>query len=1522
MIFSNFTKTDASSLITFKNSIPIEKVANIKFYKDDVSGSFSKKEFRWSFNNEYWSSWETLNQGNIVNIDTHSNPYMFFEIRYVGSGDVTSFSVTYNESNVVAQYPIAQSQDPSATIYIPEYNTYRVVNTETIGGQPGSYYLQRQNHKGVQPISSVKDLQQTLYNITNKLNNMTSTDASDAITNAKNIGNGTGLLFKQKDTSTLEFRTLIAGNPNVIITTDTSTVKISLDASLASDPSINGIYQSVIDLSSLTFLHDVSLDVLSKWENVQDLSIGVLRQWNIAQDSSITGLRTYIDGSLTTRDTSLGNLSNWEVTQDASIVLKANLVYVDGSLSIRDTSLGNLSYWEIAQDNSILDLRINFDTSINFLYTKNSYQDTSITHLDVSVQYLFSNIGSDTSVLGAINIGDGSGTSVFYGITNDGSLQFRRLLGTGAAQVIENGQTIEIGLDASFSGEVNTASNVLGGDASLFIKKISQDLQFRSFKTINPLELIITNDASFVYFDVSINTDITKQYVDGSLATRDTSLGNLSGWEVAQDASIILKANLVYVDGSLSARDTSLGNLSHWEVTQDSSIVNLRTYIDGSLATRDTSLGNLSGWEVAQDASIVLKANLVYVDGSLNVRDTSLGNLSRWNVVQDTSIINLRTYIDGSLSTRDTWLGNLSRWNVIQDLSISDIRIKTDTSINFLYDKNSYQDTSISRLDASVQYLFSNTTSDTSVLGAMNVGDPSGSNIYYGITNDGSLQFRKLIGIGAAEVTENGQTIEIGLDASFSGEVNTASNINGGDASIFLKKNAQDLEFRSLKAINPSEIIITNDASFVFFDVSLAVADVTKSYVDGSLNVRDTSLGNLSRWNVTQDASIVLKTNLVYVDGSLSTRDTSLGNLSRWNITQDASIVLKASLLYTDGSLSIRDTSLGNLSNWEVTQDASIVLKASLVYVDGSLSIRDTSLGNLSRWNVDQDTSIVNLRTYIDGSLSTRDTSLGNLSHWEVAQDASLVLKSSLVYVDGSLSIRDTSLGNLSNWNAVQDSSLVNLSTYIDGSLSTRDTSLGNLSHWEVVQDASIVLRASLTYVDGSLSTRDTSLGNLSRWEVTQDSSISNLRTYIDGSLSTRDTSLGNLSNWEVTQDASIVLKASKIYVDGSLSTRDTSLGNLSRWNVTQDTSIVLKASKIYVDGSLSTRDTSLGNLSRWNVTQDGSLVNLRTYVDGSLNAKVNATDIYSKTYIDGSLSVKANSVDVYSKSFVDGSLAVRDTSLGNLSRWEIAQDASIVLKSNLTYVDGSLATRDASIAYLFNNGGVSLAYVDGSLATRDTSLGNLSHWNVTQDGSLVNLRTYIDGSLATRDISLGNLSHWNVTQDASIVLKASKIYVDGSLATRDASIAYLFNNPGGGVSQAYVDGSLATRDASIAYLFNNPGGVSQAYVDGSLNTKSTILANINIQSGTAYTIEASTSGYILEFTNAADASITIPSGLVPKFQISIVNYGGGVKTIVAGADVSIYSRNAARKLITQYGIASAYHRGGNEWVLAGDLTN
>jgi hypothetical protein len=184
MIFTNFSRLQQGETIILYNEFPIENVGKIKYYNDDADASgFSKREFRWSFNNEHWSGWQPLTQKNISFIETYENYYFFLQIRYVLSGEntanVTSFTLNYINGNATPLTPRIltndiQSQDASAIIIhdiIQSYEITKIYDASLLHGYSGSYYLNRSNHIGMQPISSVSDLQGILNN-TIKLGNV------------------------------------------------------------------------------------------------------------------------------------------------------------------------------------------------------------------------------------------------------------------------------------------------------------------------------------------------------------------------------------------------------------------------------------------------------------------------------------------------------------------------------------------------------------------------------------------------------------------------------------------------------------------------------------------------------------------------------------------------------------------------------------------------------------------------------------------------------------------------------------------------------------------------------------------------------------------------------------------------------------------------------------------------------------------------------------------------------------------------------------------------------------------------------------------------------------------------------------------------------------------------------------------------------------------------------------------------------------------------------------------------------
>jgi len=376
MVFSNFIRTVSGSQILLKNTTPIENVGSLKFYKDNSSGTFTKKEFRWSFNKNYWSSWVTLNQGNLTKIDVKGNSCLYIEVRYITantSAKVTTFSINYTEStssttNTTQTVTTTTAQNSCNQTTCVEATTETEACTHT-----DSYYLWRPNHKGTQPISSITGLQQILNNL------------GGSITNGENVsGSGIGVFYQK-----------------------------------------------------------------------------------------------------------LGQ----------SLIFKK--IDVSGGISISDSS--GLITLIVNSDPSISELYSFYNSLESSLYDLSIYIDNKFIQIDSSLNYLYSSLVGDSSVKGAINIGDGS-ASIYAGITSDGSLLFREIIGDGTASISIVGDLVVVGLDASFSGgEVNTGSNIDGGDASIFSGKIIHDLQFKSIKSLETSILFITSDASYIYIDVSLN---------------------------------------------------------------------------------------------------------------------------------------------------------------------------------------------------------------------------------------------------------------------------------------------------------------------------------------------------------------------------------------------------------------------------------------------------------------------------------------------------------------------------------------------------------------------------------------------------------------------------------------------------------------------------------------------------------------------------------------------------------------------------------------------------------------------------------------------------------------------------------------------------------------------------------------------------------------------------------------------------------------------------------------------------------
>ena len=94
--------------------------------------------------------------------------------------------------------------------------------------------------------------------------------------------------------------------------------------------------------------------------------------------------------------------------------------------------------------------------------------------------------------------------------------------------------------------------------------------------------------------------------------------------------------------------------------------------------------------------------------------------------------------------------------------------------------------------------------------------------------------------------------------------------------------------------------------------------------------------------------------------------------------------------------------------------------------------------------------------------------------------------------------------------------------------------------------------------------------------------------------------------------------------------------------------------------------------------------------------------------------------------------------------------------------------------------------------------------------------------------------------------------------------------------------------------------------------------ANINTQSGTTYTIDATDNGKVIQTTGASAITITIPTGLPTGFNCTIVQMGAGQITFSG----TYLNRTGFTKTACQYSVVIILHLGSNNILVTGEISN
>jgi len=161
---------------------------------------------------------------------------------------------------------------------------------------------------------------------------------------------------------------------------------------------------------------------------------------------------------------------------------------------------------------------------------------------------------------------------------------------------------------------------------------------------------------------------------------------------------------------------------------------------------------------------------------------------------------------------------------------------------------------------------------------------------------------------------------------------------------------------------------------------------------------------------------------------------------------------------------------------------------------------------------------------------------------------------------------------------------------------------------------------------------------------------------------------------------------------------------------------------------------------------------------------------------------------------------------------------------------------------------------------------------------------------------------------------------------------ALLNTIPDGSITSAKIaDGTIVNADvnasAAIAYSKLNIANSVSATDLASGPARAGFRSVINPQSGTAYTLQLSDLGKLVEFSNSAPVTLTVPLDSVTAFtvgdRIDILQVGTGQVTILGQTGIGgvVVQSTPGLKLRTQWSSATLIKRASDSWVAIGDLS-
>ena len=130
-------RTQDVKSITFYNSLPLINVERIRYFKEEgVTGTFTSKQFRYSWDKVVWTNWNTLTQPNLSAIQFRDRPEFYLEVKYsrvgIGSGNIAQWYLFYDSGTPTPPVPPSDAS----------------IDADTLQGEGPAYYLDRANFTG------------------------------------------------------------------------------------------------------------------------------------------------------------------------------------------------------------------------------------------------------------------------------------------------------------------------------------------------------------------------------------------------------------------------------------------------------------------------------------------------------------------------------------------------------------------------------------------------------------------------------------------------------------------------------------------------------------------------------------------------------------------------------------------------------------------------------------------------------------------------------------------------------------------------------------------------------------------------------------------------------------------------------------------------------------------------------------------------------------------------------------------------------------------------------------------------------------------------------------------------------------------------------------------------------------------------------------------------------------------------------------------------------------------------------